>query len=438
MTSKPTFLFTSNGDYQNRGCEAISRGTIAILQRAFGLEIGIVDAPLAATKDSQPPDDFYKNPELDYIYCPMGLSPSPSSNKHSWFSLSWLLSQAKRIARALHLRRPKAMQRKRLSAIYEMDCAVLDTHFQAFTAALSLGGDTFSLDYGLPYRRMNHGSYIYSRGVPYVIWGASVGPFDDQPEFEPIILDHLRKTTAMIFLRERRSLEYLKIHGIKQVTLTSDPAFVMAPQSVSAERLGFELPSDAIGVNLSPLMQKYFEKSVGGSWSHAAAEIIRAVRDHFGRPVLLIPHVTGPVSNDDYLFMRSCLAEIEDSKGIYLIDGRLNAPETKWVISRLSCMVAARTHATIAAFSTYTPTVSLAYSIKAYGINERLFGHCNYLVAPENLGPSSVIKTIERVQADESSIRSTLEKVIPGIQQEAFQAGETLRELLGLFVVSSG
>lgn len=40
---KPMSLFTSNGDYQNRGCEAISRGTIAILQRAFGPEIGVVD-----------------------------------------------------------------------------------------------------------------------------------------------------------------------------------------------------------------------------------------------------------------------------------------------------------------------------------------------------------------------------------------------------------
>ena len=41
MKSQSTFLFTSNGDYQNRGCEAISRGTIAILQRAFDTEIGI-------------------------------------------------------------------------------------------------------------------------------------------------------------------------------------------------------------------------------------------------------------------------------------------------------------------------------------------------------------------------------------------------------------
>jgi colanic acid/amylovoran biosynthesis protein len=38
-SSRPHVLLVGNGSYQNRGCEAIVRGTMEILRREFGSEI---------------------------------------------------------------------------------------------------------------------------------------------------------------------------------------------------------------------------------------------------------------------------------------------------------------------------------------------------------------------------------------------------------------
>ena len=44
----------------------------------------------------------------------------------------------------------------------------------------------------------------------------------------------------------------------------------------------------------------------------------------------------------------------------------------KNIISNCHYFMGARTHSTIAALSSYVPTISIAYSIKAFGINEEI------------------------------------------------------------------
>jgi colanic acid/amylovoran biosynthesis protein len=61
----------------------------------------------------------------------------------------------------------------------------------------------------------------------------------------------------------------------------------------------------------------------------------------------------------------------------------------------MSFFAGARTHATLASISTYVPTLSFAYSLKAVGINRDIFGHESYCLSPNDLNPSVVIKKIE-------------------------------------------
>ena len=63
-----------------------------------------------------------------------------------------------------------------------------------------------------------------------------------------------------------------------------------------------------------------------------------------------------------------------------------NAEELKGFIARCKYLVAARTHASIAAYSSKIPTLVVGYSIKAKGIAKDLFGTDEgYVVAVQSL-----------------------------------------------------
>ena len=58
-----------------------------------------------------------------------------------------------------------------------------------------------------------------------------------------------------------------------------------------------------------------------------------------------------------------------------------NCMEIKGIISKCRFFIGARTHSTIAAYSTCVPTLAVGYSIKARGIARDIFGtEDNYVV----------------------------------------------------------
>ena len=401
------FIFIGNGQYQNRGCEAITLGTIEILRKAFGSNATFVDMHYDEPHASPPSwasgvENYEHEPQL----------------RPKRFCRSWWIRNGLRVFPKLRLRYMK----------YE-NTRTMRPHIGPTAAILALGGDNYSLDYGIPYAFICHGQFAKEHGVPFFIWGGSVGPFDKNPQFAQVMLEHLRHEVTGVFTREKRSCDYLKEHQVENAWMMSDPAFVMEPEPVSSDQLGFEFPENAIGVNLSPIMRRFCHQGDMEAWRKNARDIILAIRKHFDNPIVLIPHVTIGDLNNDHLFMESCLEGIKRDDRIYSIDGRFNARQTKWLISRLSCLAAARTHATIAAFSTCTPTISLAYSVKAFGLNEMLFGHSDYLVSPEKLCADNVVTVTEKVLEHSAEIKGQLENVMPTTRKNAYLAGEQLKEI---------
>ncbi|GAI96666.1 unnamed protein product, partial [marine sediment metagenome] len=156
----------------------------------------------------------------------------------------------------------------------------------------------------------------------------------------------------------------------------------------------------------------------------------RNMRRSFDMPIVLIPHDTRPHTND-YKFMREVLENLgADCSGIFLLPEDLTAAQTKWIISRMKCMVAARTHATIAAFSSCVPTVSLGYSVKAEGINKQVFGHTTFLIQAEDIDSDTVTNVAENVLMAEDAIRRDLSSRIPDVKKKAFDAGLSLAKIL--------
>ena len=154
--------------------------------------------------------------------------------------------------------------------------AVLDPFCKDAMCALQIGGDNYTLDYGLrlPQEFMRLDEYLRQRGVPLVLWGASVGPFEAAPAFGPEMLTHLRAMRA-ILVRESDSYEYLKQHDVEaNLHCMSDPAFAMEPAQPPTERLGCPLPAGAIGLNLSPLMAKYVTNGDINAWVKLSADIV--------------------------------------------------------------------------------------------------------------------------------------------------------------------
>ena len=204
MNSTNKFLFVGNGSYQNRGCEAIVRGTMEILRQEFGEHLQVS----AGVYDDEAELQNQNANEAD-----------PAIQSHSInsvgprLSLKWWAAQAN----------------KRLGAKFEPQHWGMKFLIQNVRVALEVGGDNYSLDYGRPENFMALDRFLQAQGLPVVLWGASVGPFDKDPEFAPRMFDHLRSLSA-IFVRETASLEYLGSNGVSDnVHLVADPAFVMKP-----------------------------------------------------------------------------------------------------------------------------------------------------------------------------------------------------------------
>lgn len=405
--SKP-FLFVGNGPYRNRGCEAIVRGTMEILSSILGQDItarsGVMASP--ATIDQQQASEI--DPRVS------NFSISHVGNR---FSKKWWMAQAN----------------KRLGTSFQHHTMDLLGRYEGTLAAMQLGGDNYSLDYGRPWDYIAVDRFLQKRGVPVFIWGASVGPFENDPEFAPIMYAHL-KTLDGIFVRETATQAYLAKHGVSDnVYLVADPAFLMVETAPDDPALRALVTDQTVGINISPLVARFSSESGLDAWRQKAAEMIVACAKHTGRPILLIPHVASPMQDeDDYTFMQSLKDKVGGEAGVPVnIVPALSAAELKWVIARCAAFAGARTHSTIAALSSRVPTLSLGYSMKATGINQDIFGHQRFCQSVKTITPEQFGQIMGDMIREDASIRSHLDKTIPEIQERARLAGSILCQLIG-------
>ena len=94
-------------------------------------------------------------------------------------------------------------------------------------------------------------------------------------------------------------------------------------------------------------------------------------------------------------------------------------------------MVASRTHASIAAYSTQIPTLVMGYSVKARGIARDLFGNEEHYVLPvQSLQQGNdLLKALQWLQTHEDEIRKHYRTFMPGYLAKTFQAGQLLQTL---------
>lgn len=393
--SGPLFLFYGNGSLLNRGCEAILRSTVAIFQKEFS-PCRFVNASRAEhTPDEETPDL-----PVRHIF---------SRSIRRW-TLRWAVRQVRKC----------------------VPVGILEAFEQALpecSAALALGGDNYSLDYGRPKWFFRANDIILRKGKPTILWGASVGPFDKDAEFELWAAKALKHVT-LICARESETVAYLASLGVtKNVRLVADPAFILEPTAVDldADGLGV-LREPCFGLNLSPLLGRYWRREK--PWIDAAADCLRAVLKVVEMPVVLVPHVFTP-SSDDAAFLKSVAARVPEARErCVVIAKQYSAPQLKWIISQLVGFAGARTHATIAALSSGVPTVSIGYSMKSRGINKDVFGHDDWVLPLERLEPAGLAEAVRRVIEAGASVSAHLKKTMPAYQEKTWQAAGLVRKVL--------
>jgi glycosyltransferase involved in cell wall biosynthesis len=182
------------------------------------------------------------------------------------------------------------------------------------------------------------------------------------------------------------------------------------------------------GLNFSPLMSRYWNQD--GSWEDCVYECINEMLKKFDLPIILIPHVVWSYS-DDHRFMQTIVERLNVSKDRLLLIGRdYNCMQLKWLISHLTLFIGCRTHATIASLSSNVPTLSIAYSMKARGINKDIFGHNDWLIALDELTPEHLSQKADMLLSAQDEIRNYLDQKMPAYKDKTRIAGRYLKNLL--------
>src|SRR5690606_18868608 len=276
-------------------------------------------------------------------------------------------------------------------------------------------------------------AYAMRTGKPVSLWGASVGPFSAVPEFERFVTKHLAR---MSFIGARESVTYRYLTeqlGLGNVVQVADPAFGLTPEPVDVEEFWPANAAGVVGLNLSPLITRYRPK--GEDRSVLLDEVTKFVKEvaASGYGVLLVPHVvplTGATKNNDAFYMQGIIDRVGSLDSVRMAAPRLNAAQLKHVLSMCRFFIGARTHATIAALSSGVPTGSIAYSVKAKGINQDLFGHTNYVLDTAMVSAKSLSELASKLVAEEEPIRERLASAMPEWRSLAARNVESLREVL--------
>ena len=354
-----------NGSAGNHGCEAITRGTTVLLEKENNYIV----------QSLQPADDIcYGLNKLADI------RPAISSVKKD-------------------LRFLQAYAKLKVTGNYtDMDGLVYVSGIKQVAKdakiALSVGGDNYCYPGTEIYSWLN--KEYHKNGFTTVLWGCSIEP---EVVAKPDVAKDLASYDLIV---ARESITYEAVRKVqKNTVLAPDPAFFMEPAACELdERM---LSGNVIGINVSPHILKC-ETNNGMAYENYK-QLVSYILQNTDAYIALIPHVVW-ASNDDRTVLRKLYKDFDEDPRLILIEDH-SAPELKYIISKCRMFIGARTHATIAAYSSCVPTLVVGYSVKARGIAKDLFGtEENYVLPVQQLtAPDQLTNAFTWLSQHEESTR---------------------------------
>lgn len=380
-------MFFHNGS-SNRGCEAIVRSGVALIKNKKA------DSQINLASFDPKSDNII--PRLDTIFD----ASNVIINKFSWYGMVAAL-QFKLFKNENYFLRKQ--QHNILKLVPNHD------------VVLSIGGDNYC--YGEQPWVYEIDRNIKRAEKKLVLWGASIGEEDlSADKMEDL------KSFDLILARESLTYDILTKNGLTNVKLVADGAFTMEKEELPLP-MGWQ-EGNTLGFNFSPLVWNKNKAS-----HEAAFQLIRHILDTTNMTIALTPHVVEP-GNDDYECLQDFYEEFKSTGRILLLPNNLNAIQYKGYIARMKFFIGARTHATIAAYSTLIPTLVLGYSVKSKGIAKDIFGEEKLVLSITEISDSKkLIAKFEEMKAEEQQLITTLANRIPEIKKMAVKAADYLFEL---------
>lgn len=380
------YILFPHGGSGNHGCEAIVRTTTEMLK----------DRSVLLFSTGIEEDQKYIEDAL-----PWTISPQAKINR---VSLRYLVA----LVRAKLFHQPDAYDAAAFSPVI--------SQCDKDTVLLSIGGDNYC--YGDNEHIYLVNRHARKRGAKTVLWGCSVEPKDITPKMEADL-------SAYDLIVARESITYDALKKINpNVVLYPDPAFTLPVGEGNLPDGVGEKP--CIGINISPMIQG--KETVPGITSRNYQCLIEHILSETDSHILLIPHVVWS-HNDDRNPLTELYRKYKETGRVYMVQDQ-NCTQLKVIISRCAVFVGARTHATIAAYSTCVPTLVVGYSVKARGIAKDLFGMDeNYVLPVQGLKEETDLwNAFQWVYQRREDIRKHLQKIMPDYIGRAASAGSVLKE----------
>lgn len=382
-------LFYCHKGSGNHGCEAIIRGTMNVLDNAGEFKYTLVS----------------EDPSQDIEY---GIG--------------------ERVKVVKETNKVKKSSLKFLSAYYDLKFKkdykkMNDLAFEEAMSSISNSGVSLSIG-GDNYCYNDHDKYIMlhnlsrKQGQKTVLWGCSVD--EDRLDIPEIVEDF--KNFDLIVTRETITYENMLKKGLTNVKLYPDVAFTLQIDE-SMEELP---PENTVGINLSPLIMNY-ETSEGNAL-RSYERLVEYILESTDMNVALVPHVVWG-NNDDRVPLKKIYDKFKDTNRVFMI-GDYDCTKLKAYISKCRFFIGARTHATIAAYSTCVPTLVVGYSVKSKGIAKDIFGtYENYVIPVQDLTENNLVENFNWLVNNEESIRQHLNEFMPGYRQKSLDAGREIIKL---------
>ncbi len=378
-----------HGGSGNHGCEAIINSTCHMLE----------EIPKLLVTNSEEEDRFYSLAPLCDILQERKIA-------EHFFAHVWYYAWRK----VFH--DPESFMRYRFKEVLGKNLAPL---------YLSVGGDMYC--YEISKREAIVANSTFNRaGAKTILWGCSL-----EPELlkDPEVVEDMKRY-ALITSRESVTTEALRSAGVTEnVKQYPDPAFCLQAEE-------FPLPANfaqgrTIGINISPMIVDH--EKVEGITLANYKKLMEHILTSSDYSIALIPHVVQS-NNDDRQVLSKLYEDYKGNDRVILFED-MPCRKLKYIISKCRAFVGARTHATIAAYSSSVPTLVVGYSVKARGIARDLFGtEENYVLPVQALArPQELINAYEWIMEREQEIRVRLAEIMPKYRMKAAEAGDEVRRI---------
>ena len=395
MIQKNAIMY-AHGSAYNHGCEAIVRSTVELLS----LE---KEKTLLFSNNIQGDLDY----KLDDIVMVEPINETPVERRSP-------LGYLYRICAHLHSDPEKMYYRYFGEQKYKY-------LYNNGEVALSIGGDNYC--YLEQIEKLGTRNYwLNKKGTKTILWGATLS----ESFMTPDVIEDLNRY-SLICVRERDSLELLKKYSVKsEIVLSPDPAFALKPEETAWENRN----KDIIGINISPFVFYCSENDMGLKNYIAMINWILTETDF---DIALIPHVVFPnTDNNDVLLATKLKNLFIDEPRVFVVSDGHNCCQLKSLISKCRIFVGARTHATIAAYSTGVPTLVVGYSEKSLGIAKDLFGTAEgYVCSVQNMEKENqLLNDFKNLLNNERNVRSFLKDRIPEYVADHKYCVDAMKSLL--------